>query len=277
MLNFVLKPVPDHDKVTLDAYIPELYPRGHERATLPAMLILPGGAYRFHSPNECEQMAMRFCGAGYACFVLHYSVDKDAWFPTPLIDASESLWLIRKNAAAWWIDPEKITVMGFSAGAHLGSALCTMWHYPELQSEGMPYGGNRPNASIFGYLPTTFEDMAERAKDNPDFHLHVLGKEGRFSDVRSLTTDVLVDERTPPAFLWKNTRHVPESSFRYAEALKAAKVPYEVHVFTDNVAIGGICEGWECAKNTKLWVTLALNWLDQIFGVTEQPFELPRQ
>lgn len=272
MRVFTIRPVEHHHHVTLDAYVPELYTHSGVHVRMPAMLILPGGAYRFHTPNECEQMAMRFCGAGYACFVLRYSVDASAGFPGPLIDASESLWYIRKNAEELYVYPDRIAVMGFSAGAHLASALCTMWHYPELQHEGMPEGGNRPDASVFGYLPTTFEDMVERMKNVPDFRFHVLAESGRFSDIKSLTTHNLVDRRTPPAFLWKNTQHVPESSYRYAEALKAAGVKYEVHVVSDDVPVNGTCEGWQCAKNTKLWVMLALNWLDYIYGVEDQPF-----
>ena len=272
MRTFTVRPVSFHENVTLDAYIPELYTHRGDRIKMPAMLILPGGAYRFHTPNECEQMAMRFCGEGYACFVLRYSVDNHADFPKPLLDASESIWYIRKNVDEFSVYPDRIAVMGFSAGAHLASALCTMWHYPELQHEGMPEGGNRPDASIFGYLPTTFEDMVERMKDVPGFKLHVLAEEGRFADVKSLTTHDLVDERTPPAFMWKNIKHIPESSYRYAEALKAAGVKYEVHVFSDDVSVNGTCDGWQCAKNTKLWVLLAKNWMDYIYGVEDQPF-----
>ncbi len=272
MKIFTVHPVETHPNVSLDAFIPEIYTHRNVRIQMPAMLICPGGAYQFHTPNECEQMAMRFCGAGYACFVLRYSVGADAAFPKPLIDASESLWYIRKNAEEFSIHPNQIAVMGFSAGAHLASALCTMWHYPELQHKGMPMGGNRPDASVFGYLPTTFEDMVERMQNVPGFHLHVLGESGRFADVKSLTTHALVDDRTPPAFMWKNTKHIPESSYRYAEALKEASVPYEVHVFSDRVSVNGTCDGWECAKNTKLWVPMALNWLDFIYGREDQPF-----
>ena len=272
MKVYELHPVTVHPDIVMDAYIPEIITHHHEQVQMPAMLILPGGAYKFHSPNECEQTALRFAGVGYAAFVLRYSVDQNAAFPKPLIDASEALWFIRKHAEEYHIHPNRIVIMGFSAGAHLASALCTMWHYEELQHEDMPFGDNRPDASVFGYLPTTFEDMYEKTKDLPGFKLHVLGESGRFSDVRSLTTDNKIDDRTPPAFLWKTTLQVPESTFKYADGLKAAKVPYEVHVFTEHSVVTGTMDGYTCAKNTKMWVTLALNWLDEIFGVEDQPF-----
>lgn len=272
MKVFSVHPVLQHPNIQMDCYIPEIFTHRNQQIQMPAMLICPGGAYQFHTPNECEQMAMKFCGSGYASFVLRYSVGENAAFPKPLIDASEALFYIRSHAEAWSIHPNRIAVMGFSAGAHLASALCTMWHYPELQREGMPFGGNRPDASVFGYLPTTFEDMVERMQNVPGFHLHVLGTEGRFADVKSLTTHALVDDRTPPAFMWKNTKHIPESSYLYADALKAAGVPYEVHVFSDKVSVNGTCEGWQCAKNTKLWIMMAMNWLDFIYGVEDQPF-----
>jgi len=269
MLTFTVKPVAEHPDVTLDAYIPELIRHSGERRLMPAMLIFPGGAYRFHSPNECEEIAMRYCGSGYACFVLRYSVGDDAAFPRPLIDASESLWYIRSHAEEYSIHPERIAVLAFSAGAHLASALCTMWHYPELQRDGMPFGGNRPNASVFGYLPTTFEDMIDRMPAGAP-RLNVLAESGRFADVASLTTHKLVDDRTPPAFMWKNTKQAPESSFLYADALKAAGVQYEVHVFSDTRPVSGNCENIVCAKNTKLWLQMSLNWLDFIYGVEDE-------
>jgi len=273
MKVYSLHPVKAHPDIVMDAYIPEIITHHHERVQMPAMLIIPGGAYKFHSPNECEQTAIRFCGAGYASFVLRYSVDRDADFPKPLIDASDALWFIRSHAEEYSIHPNRIAIMGFSAGAHLASALCTMWHYEELQHDDMPFGGNRPDASVFGYLPTTFEDMYEKMKDKPGFKLHVLGESGRFADITSLTTDNKIDSRTPPAFLWKTIKQVPESTFKYADGLKAAGVPYEVHVFTESSIVTGTMDGYTCAKNTKMWVTLALNWLDIIFGIEEKAFE----
>ena len=271
MIIQTVYPVPEHPRIPMECYVAESYNNRGERQILPAILILPGGAYRFHTPNECEELALRFVGEGFSCFVLRYSVDKDADFPKPLIDSSRAMWYIRSHAEAWSIHPHQLAVMGFSAGAHLASALCTMWHYPELQTNDMPVGGNRPDASVFGYLPTTFEDMVGRM---PAGHkLHVLADEGRFADVRSLTTHALIDDRTPPAFMWKNIKQVPESSFRYAEGLKAAGVPYEVHVFTDKVPVNGVPDRYDCARNTKLWIPMAVNWLHFIYGIEDnEPF-----
>ena len=268
MIYKTVYPVPEHPEIPMDCYVAESFNHRGERHVLPAILILPGGAYRFHTPNECEELALRFLGEGFCTFVLKYSVADRAAFPIPLIDASRGLWYIRSHAEEWSIDPHQIAVMGFSAGAHLASALCTMWHYPELQTPDMPEGGNRPDASVFGYLPTTFEDMHGRMPK--DFKLHVLGDEGRFADVKSLTTHNLIDSRTPPAFMWKNIKQVPESSFRYAEGLKAAGVPYEVHVFTDKVPVNAVPDRYDCAKNTKLWIPMAVNWLHFIFGISDR-------
>ena len=80
-------------------------------------------------------------------------------------------------------------------------------------------------------------------------------------------------ELHPVAFLWKTTMQVPESTFQYADGLKAAGVPYEVHVFTEHSVVTGTMDGYTCAKNTKLWVTLALNWLRELFGIEDQPFK----
>jgi hypothetical protein len=72
--------------------------------------------------------------------------------------------------------------------------------------------------------------------------------------------------------------HIPQTTtdqlelVTFAEALKAAGVKYEVHIFSDDVSVNGTCQGWQCSKNTKLWVLLAMNWLDHIYGIEDQPF-----
>ncbi len=65
MQVLTLHPVQAHPDIVMDAYIPELMTHDG-RLTMPAMLIIPGGAYKFHSPRECEHTAIRFCGAGYS-------------------------------------------------------------------------------------------------------------------------------------------------------------------------------------------------------------------
>lgn len=254
-------PAERHPWTTLDGYIPERYDKEEARQTLPAILILPGGAYQFHSEYECEPMALRFCMEGFACFVLHYSVGGRAAYPAPLEDASQAMVWIRRHAEEFWIDPRKTAVMGFSAGAHLAGALCTMWHLPQLQEPDVRPRENRPDAAVLGYLPTGFDALARKlAQEENGEKLNVLGA-GQFAQLAAFELTGRVDERTPPAFLWKTIRHAPESSFAYAQALQKYGIPFEVHVFSDDVPNNGVLDIHASACNTPLWVTMASRWL----------------
>ena len=160
-----------------------------------------------------------------------------------------------------------------SAGAHLCTALSTMWQYEECQRDDMPYGGNRPNAIVTGYTPTTFADFFDQPPEvlanfkgqGPD---NLLGKEGtRWADIHELTTHDLVTKDTCPAFLWKSTTDFPGDTFAYANALKREGIPYEVHVFYDE-GVNCVGMGKEGASvNTMMWPKLAVNWLYKVLKI----------
>lgn len=265
MLQLELSPVEQRPWIKMKAYVPERYDREQVRQKLPAILILPGGAYRFHSEYECAPMALRFCMEGFACFVLYYSVGAQAAYPAPLEDASQAMVTIRRRAREWWLDPCKIAVMGFSAGAHLAGALCTMWHLPELQT-GISPRENRPDAAVLGYLPTGFTQLAEKLRrEGSDATLPVLGK-GRFAQLDAFTLTTQVDRRTPPAFVWKTTRHLPENGMAYAQALQKYDISFEVHIFSDDVPNNGVLDVHASACNTPMWVPMAVKWLYYILN-----------
>ncbi len=246
----------------------------------PAVLIYPGGAYRFLSDGDRFPMVDFFRGKGFQPFVLSYSVGEKAHYPDPLLEGSRAVWEIRKKAEEYGVDPDQITLVGFSAGAHAALMLATLWQ-DEVSREGtdIPYGGNRPNATVTGYTPTTFEDFfdkpenktAQQAGYGPEV---VLGKKGtRFEDYKSLTVHNFVSELTPPAFLWKTSADLPTFSTKYAQACKDHGVECELHIFSDkNRCAGlqfdkGLSLDWkpEYSENTKLWCTMAINWLNYIY------------
>ena len=119
----------------------------------PAVVICPGGGYRYTSSRESESIAMQYLAAGMQAFVLYYNC-APAVFPCALLELAKSVSIVRSHAAEWNIDPEKILVAGFSAGGHLAasfrmlleSKLClrttrsfsrrhsSKWKYPLLSS-----------------------------------------------------------------------------------------------------------------------------------------------
>ena len=97
-----------------------------------AILVLPGGGYAgVCNEREGEPIAMAFMPYGYNAFVLHYSVGKKP-FPIQLIQASKAIKHIRDNAELYNINPDKVFIVGFSAGGHLAATLGTMWDKKEI-------------------------------------------------------------------------------------------------------------------------------------------------
>ena len=85
-----------------------------------AIVIAPGGAYRGLAANlEGRQVAEFFTGLGVTAFVLKYRLGSRYLYPTPLVDARRAMRFVRAHAAEFDIAPDRIGMMGFSAGGHL--------------------------------------------------------------------------------------------------------------------------------------------------------------
>ena len=98
----------------------------------PAVLIIPGGGYEHVSVREGEPVALRFLAQGYHAFVLEYSVEAAACDKHPLEELARTVLMVRQNAEKWLVDPQKVVVIGFSAGGHLAASLGVHWDDPEI-------------------------------------------------------------------------------------------------------------------------------------------------
>ena len=128
------------DKITRTAKVsvPEMivYKPEKGKATGAAVIICPGGGYGILAiDHEGFDVAKRFVTLGVTAFVLKYRLPSDAIMVDksfgPLMDAEQAIYLVRKNAVKWGIDPGKIGIMGFSAGGHLASTLTV--HYKDIK------------------------------------------------------------------------------------------------------------------------------------------------
>jgi len=108
-------------RVNLQTYIPDI----HEGPLMPVMIALPGGAWTHLSYTEGEMVALTFVKERYVSFVLNYSVGDYSQFPNPLVEICWAISYIRQHAKEWYIDPNKIVVAGFSAGASVASMSAT--------------------------------------------------------------------------------------------------------------------------------------------------------
>ncbi|MDD4184364.1 MAG: alpha/beta hydrolase [Candidatus Izemoplasmatales bacterium] len=234
----------DDPNVILTAYIQT--PSEEMKATMikPGMLILPGGGYQFCSDREAEVIALCYLKEGYQCFILNYSLNEKSKYPQPLIDSEMALRLIRKNKDKWYLDPGKIAVIGFSAGAHLATMLATS-------------GKERPNALIVGY-PAYFPIP----EINYDYPLPV------------------VDELTPDTFIFHtySDSFVPVRNALYlANGLDEHKIPFEIHVFRDGghgLSLGNnlVLDEFEdpMIRHYARWFVLSVEWLNRVLSPFNQ-------
>ena len=235
----------DDPNITLTAYIPDISEEMKNMKTKPSVLVLPGGAYKFCSDREAEPIALAYLAKGFNAFVLRYSLNEKSAFPTPLNDAQKALKFIRDNASEFCTDPQKIAVIGFSAGGHLAAALSTM---PE----------EKPNACILGYpciLSSTSPILASVVESVTDY----------------------VTDKTPPTFIFaaSNDGAVPiENSLSYAEALSRNGISFELHIFEDgdhgfSLGTDVVCASQEaqerCKPNT-YWLDRSAQWLKKLFS-----------
>lgn len=191
----------------------------------PAILILPGGAYRWTSPREAEPVALRFAARGYAAFVLDYTCVPHG-FPVSLREAALAMRYIRENADAFEINPHMVAAMGFSAGGHLCGTLGTLYDCPEVSDLGTAED-IRPDALGLCYpVAVSHGETHEESFEN-------ISKGDRALRER-LSLDRLVRPDMPPVFLWhtRDDQSVPvRNSLVLANALEAAGVDFTMHIY----------------------------------------------
>jgi len=172
----------------------------------PAVLIFPGGGYSMTSDREAEFVALAFAAKGYHAFVLRYSVKEYPVMPKPIIEAFQTIKLIREHADEWRLDANKLAVCGFSAGGHLASCTLTMWNDPFfISASGADSKFIRPDAGILSYpcIVSPFRNgpvKTEYTDDMLDEVIEQLLPELRVKSAEEALELVFTDE----GFVWMN-------------------------------------------------------------------------
>ena len=231
----------------------------------PLILVCPGGGYHFTSEREAEIIAMQFNAMGYHTAVLRYSC-KPAQFPTALLELSRAVAHLRAHAQKYMIDPERIAVLGFSAGGHLAASLGVFWNtewFAKIREEaGVALTAQeiKPDGLILAYPVITSGEYAHR-----DSFTDLLGeeraKDSWWPEKMSLEKQNLKD--VPPVFLWHTSydSSVPlENSLYFATQLIKARKPLEYHIFPGDVH-GISLADWRTRSEKRMEDTAAVQWI----------------
>jgi acetyl esterase/lipase len=194
-----------------------------------AVIVCPGGGYRGRAAHEGAPVARWLNALGIAAFVLDYRVAPNR-HPIPLGDAQRAIRMVRHNADVWGIRPDRIGILGFSAGGHLAATAGTHFDSGNAQAEDpIERQSSRPDALVLCYAVITFGEFRHDGSMT-----NLLGPEPP-DDLRQLLSNELqVTSDTPPTFLWHtgDDAGVPvENALLFAAALRRNGVSFALHIF----------------------------------------------
>lgn len=235
----------------------------------PLIIICPGGGYSKLSDRESEPVALAFLARGFQVAILRYPLVTNAesapLLPAPQLALAHAVAAARSNADAWQIDADRITVLGFSAGANVCALYTGLCHDEQFCKEaGVPSENLRVAAQVLCYpvidMHAGWPNDAERLaaiSNNPTYE----------------AAQNLISSATPPTFIWQTAADeaVPVSnSYLYAAELARQGIDHECHIFHRG-SHGLSLATEQAAKDTTgvdariaSWIDLATGWLKEI-------------
>jgi acetyl esterase/lipase len=248
----------------------KVYSPGHEgRDTRTAIIVIPGGGYdRLSDKKEQAPVGEYFSRQLHVTtFVLFYRLvqaDGSYRYPVPMWDGQRALKLVRSRAEQFNIAPDRIGLFGFSAGGHLAStlALHSASNFDLPQHDAIDDAKGRPDFLGLGYpvismLPDQFASPNSLAHLLFGYHGHDLDHLEHY-----LSGQEHITEHTSPVFLFESLddqRISSQNSVIFAESLRAANIPAEVHLFKHGVHGAGLAED---IPEEQDWPEMFHHWLD---------------
>lgn len=202
-----------------------------------SIVLTPGGGYHHVSMSEGIGNALYLNKFGITAFVLKYRISPDYQHPAMLQDVSRAIRLVRYNAEKWNLDPNRIGVMGGSAGGHLSCMAAVHWDQADDKIlDPIDKLSSRPDVAILCYAVVTmmgnefvkgeFADM--ESKDC------LLGKEPSEGLCAFMSGELQVTKDTPPCFVWNTLEDddvAVENGLDFVYALRKHGVPFAFHVY----------------------------------------------
>jgi acetyl esterase/lipase len=248
---------------TLTAY---LAPPATRNGT--AVVVCPGGAYRrLAIEKEGTTVAAWLNSLGVSAFLLKYRL-QEYGYPAPLLDVLRAIRLLRAQASRWNIAPDRIGVMGFSAGGHLASSAGTLFDSPEGRTGAeLDRVSARPDFMVLVYPVISMGGPFV----HPGSRDSLLGANPSQALINRLSTNLQVAGRTPPAFLvhgGTDQSVPPENSLLFYTALKKADVPAELHIYQEGAHGVGLESGHGPISD---WPKRCAEWMSVRGLLTRRP------
>jgi len=242
------------DKPTLTIFRPD-----GVKPTGTAVIVAPGGGYLMLSTgHEGRQVADWFAAHGITAFVLCYRLASAGYVhPTQLHDAQRAIRWVRAHAAEYGIEPHRIGMMGFSAGGHLTAMAETLFDEGNAKAtDPVDRESSRPDFAVLAYPVIDLDDRFLKFTG-------IAGPHPTTATLRQMAPHENVSARTPPTFIFHTSGDeavLTENSTLFYNALRAAKVPAELHIFGE----GGHGLGLGMTdRMLSVWPLLLQNWLDE--------------
>lgn len=226
-----------------------------------AVIIFPGGAYaRLAADLEGREVADWFTARGFKAFILAYRLTSNGYvLPVPLLDARRAIQTVRAGAGDFHIAPNRIVVIGFSAGGHLAGLSGTKFVTGDPNAtDPVERVSSRPDYLVLGYpwLGAITTDTSHLS------YCKIFNLMDQCDALKAEYTPALfVTKDTPPTFIYHtfNDRTVPvEQSLDFYDALVKAGVPAEMHIFANGGHGSGLGKGDPALDQ---WPGLLENWL----------------
>lgn len=245
--------------------IPTLTPHWPEKklATGAVMVICPGGGYGGLAAHEGQDYARFLAGHGVTGFVLKYRLGSAGYrHPVMWDDVSRAIRYVRANAKEWGLDPDRIGVMGSSAGGHLASTILV--HFDAGQPEAkdsIDRVSSRPSLGVLCYPVISMGENTHGGSRN-----NLLGPTPTPELVKLLSNELQVRKDTPPTFLWHTVQDSAvkvENSLNFAAALRRQGVPFALHVYQNGAHGMGLGSRQFDAAQFHPWTRDLVFWLKE--------------
>ena len=257
--------------INTDAFLEVIIPYNDDfslRKKSPGIIVVPGGAYSCISVRESDSVAFSFASEGFVTFILHYSVKTT--YPTPMLELAYSIDYLRKNSSKYYLDKDKLGIIGFSAGGHLVTSYGYLYEHDDFKKY-IKLDSNllRPNFIVASYPVITMKD-----KTHIDTKFNITNMKPKL--IKLLSVEDNITSNYPPTFVWttlEDTVVNPENTLMLIKQLQEKNIHFDyfINPYLDHglSILNPLVHERDFlltneAKDASLWFNKAVNFINQI-------------